>query len=505
MKIPFSAQNRGVKQKIANLERRLSWSVQLRRTKQEIANSEENLTFELSKAVQELPPIYTRMLASGISCLLFGVLVWAYFCKVDEVAVGSGQLIPAVEVRPVRSVIAGNVRSVKVKEGDRVQQGDVLVELDRAVSQAEVDRLDKSAELIRQDIARLEAERSGRTNAGTPLQNQLLEARLQQFDSELAAAQADANKQVATIAEDQVRVTRLQENLADYKASLANAQTLLENEKGGLNIAQQRERSLHILVNPDNGAIPRIDYLDAKDKLVQAQVSITKSEGDIITTQDKITSTEKDIAAQGQEILQTQQAYQSAQKRADSLKSKRQSEILTELNKRGEELTTTVGEFEKAKTERDQETIKAPVSGTIYSLKVTTGGGTVQTSEELLSILPKGEELVLEVKVLNRDIGFVYKGMNAKVKIATFPYQEFGTVDGTVVEVSPNAINDKDLGLVFPTRIKLNKHSIMVRDRRVELEPGMAATGEVILRKKSILSFLLEPITRKFSEAFSVR
>lgn len=113
--------------------------------------------------------------------------------------------------------------------------------------------------------------------------------------------------------------------------------------------------------------------------------------------------------------------------------------------------------------------------------------------------------MLLEVKVLNRDIGFIRQGMKAKVKMATFPFQEFGTIDGEVAQVSPNAIVDKDLGLVFPTRIKLSKRAIQVRGQQVDLTPGMSATGEIVTRKKSVLTFIMEPVTRRFSEAFSVR
>lgn len=123
----------------------------------------------------------------------------------------------------------------------------------------------------------------------------------------------------------------------------------------------------------------------------------------------------------------------------------------------------------------------------------------------MLSILPAGEDILLEVKVLNRDIGFIRPGMTAKVKMATFPFQEFGTIDGKVVQISPNAVVDKDLGLVFPTRIQLSQHSIKVRGEEVAFTPGMSANGEIVTRQKSVLTFIIEPVTRRFSEAFSVR
>jgi len=95
--------------------------------------------------------------------------------------------------------------------------------------------------------------------------------------------------------------------------------------------------------------------------------------------------------------------------------------------------------------------------------------------------------------------------MSAKVKLATFPFQEFGLVDAKVLQISPNAVVDEKLGLVFPTRIRLNKHSITMDGQEVEFTPGMIANAEIVTRKKSILTFIVEPITRRFNEAFSVR
>jgi HlyD family secretion protein len=493
----------------------VSSPAQARQTRERFANPEDQLSYELGKAVQELPPLYTRVLAGSISLLVFGAIAWAHFSKVEEVAVAPGELMASVQVRPVRSLGGGDIRAVKVKEGDRVKKGDILIERNPDLPQAEVDRLAKSAKLIREDIGRLEAERTGAATAGTNLQDQLLTSRLKDFEAKRAAAVAEANRQIAVINEAKVGLTRLQENLTNAKTNLTNAKTNLTNAesilvkaKSVLANAEKREEALRLLVA--NGATPRLDYLDAQARVIQSQAEITKAEDGITNAKDKVTeaenkvtSIEKEIAAQGQKIQQAEQAYQSARKQADSLGSERQSQILTELNKRREEQTTVEGQLQQAKKQREQETIEAPVAGTIYSVKATKGP--VQSGEELLSILPDGEQLSLEVKVLNRDIGFIREGMKAKVKMATFPFQEFGTIEGTVAQVSPNAITDKDLGLVFPTRIRLNQHSIKVRGQDVAFTPGMAATGEIVTRKKSVLTFLIEPVTRRFSEAFSVR
>jgi len=488
---------------------------QARQTKQQFAKSEDYLSYELGKAVQELPPLYTRLLAGSISLLVFGAITWAYFSKVDEVAVAPGDLIASTQVRPVRSLGEGTIRAIKVKEGDRVQKGDVLIERNSDLPQAEVDRLAKSARLIQEDLRRLEAERTGAASTGINLQDQLQTSRLKDFEARRAAAIAEANSQLAAMNEVKVRLSRLQENLinartnvTNAKTNLVNAQSILAKAKGLLANAEEREQGLRSLIA--DGAVPRLDYIEAQNGVIQAEAGVTTSEDGItnaqnkvIEAQDKVTSIEKEIAGQAQQIRQAEQAYQAARNQAARVGSERQSEILTQLNKRNEEQATVEGELVQARKQQEQNVIKSPVAGTIYSVKATRGP--VQAGEELLSILPEGEELLLEVKVLNRDIGFIREGMKAKVKMATFPFQEFGTINGEVVQVSPNATTDKELGLVFPTRIKLDRHSINVRGQDVKLTPGMAATGEIVTRKKSVLTFLIEPVTRRFNEAFSVR
>ena len=490
-------------------------AVQARQTKERFAKPEEQLSYELGKAVQELPPLYTRLLAGTMSFVIFGTISWAHFSEIDEVATATGELIASTQVRPVTALGNGSILAVKVKEGDRVTKDQILIQRDPNFQQTDVNRLAKSSKLIEDDLQRLQAERSGGKTAGTILQDELLNSRLLDYKAKQAAAAAEANRQQSILNQAKVRLSRLQENLANAKVSFTNVQKNLENVKSlrsmldnNLSIAQQREENLRTLVEP--GALTRVDYLDAKERLNRANADIirnsdeiTKNQNNLTEAKDKIASLEKDAAAQFQEINQAEQAYQTARNQNIRLTSERQSEILTQINKRKEELTTVAGQLEQARQQKDGETIKAPVAGTIYKIKATKGP--VQSGEELLSILPEGEEMLLEVKVLNRDIGFINQGMKAKVKIATFPFQEFGVVEGEVLQISPNAIIDKELGLVFPTRIKLSKHSLNVRGQQVEFNPGMAANAEIVTRQKSVLTLIIEPITRRFSEAFSVR
>ncbi len=480
---------------------------QSQQTRHQLANPEDSLSYELGKAVQELPPMYTRFLAGSISVLVLGTIGWAHFSEVEEVANANGKLVPSTEVRPFRAPSVGTITKINVKPGMTVEKGQTLMEIDPGATETNVASLQNDAKKIQEDIRRLEAESQGRGSTGDALQDQLIASRQREFSDKQNAAVADANRQSASIAEAQATLERLQANLATAQTTVTNANASKADARQGLRIAQERRKRLQSLEN--TGAVPHLEILNAETQVTQASQQLTTAINQINDAQGQIDSLNKQIDAQQERIRQSQQAFESAKSTAIGLTPQRQSEILTQLKQRREELTKKQGEIAVATQQRkDRESLTAPFAGVIYNQKATLGP--IQQGEELLSLLPEDRDLVLEVKILNRDIGFVKPGMKAKVKLATFPYQEFGIIEGEVVSISPDAVvekdeNGRDLGPVFPAKVRIDRKAIAVRGREVELSPGMAGTADIVTRKKSILSFLTEPITKRFSEAFSVR
>ncbi|HIK14889.1 MAG TPA: HlyD family type I secretion periplasmic adaptor subunit [Leptolyngbyaceae cyanobacterium M33_DOE_097] len=438
-----------------------SSSIQRQQTKRQFANTQEYLNYELGNAVRRLPPLYTRVLVSGICLAVTGTIAWAAFSKVEEVATANGQVVPATQVQPLRSLAAGQLRDINITEGKAVKKGDVLVQLDPTQSKVEVQRLEKLVTQNRGALARLEAERSGKVQAGSVLQNELLAARLREYRDRRFAAEAEASRQLSAIRAAQVQKTRLQSDLV---------------------FATQKSQAMQALAV--RGAVPRFDYID---------------------TQNKVEGLQKEIAIQDQAIEQSRQAFQAAKTNARRLEAERQSEILTQIDKQQQELTDLEGKLSQASEQQKQSSIRAGVDGTVYNVKVAKTGATVHAGDELLSIVPAGEELLVEAKVSNQDVGFIKPGMRVKVKLASFPYQEYGMVEGTVSKISPNAVNEKDMGLVFPVQVQLKQHFVRVNGQEVSLTPGMVATAEIVTRQKTVLSFLLDPITGSWDRAFSVR
>lgn len=435
--------------------------IQRQQTRQQFANAQGYLNYELGNAVRRLPPVYTRVLVGGICLAVTGTITWAALSKVDEVATANGEVVPATQVQPMRSLASGQLRQINATEGKFVKQGDILVQLDPTQPKAEVQRLQKLSEQTRDSLTRLEAERSGKVQAGTVLQNELLASRLREYRDRRAAAEADASRQLSIIRSAQVQKSWLQADLA---------------------FASQKSQAMQSLAS--QGAVPRFDYID---------------------TQNKVEGLQKEIAIQDQTIEQSRQAFQSAKNNANRLESERQSEILTQIDKQQQELTDLEGKLAQAREQQQQSTIRAGVTGTVYNVKVAKTGAAVHVGDELLSIVPAGEELLVEAKVPNQDIGFIKTGMRVKVKLATFPYQEYGMVEGRVSKISPNAVNEKDAGLVFPVQVQLKQHTLRVNGQEVPLTPGMAATAEIVTRQKTVLSFLLDPITGSWDRAFSIR
>lgn len=422
-------------------------SVQQQQNKQRFVSNEGFLSYELGKAISRPSPLYTRLLGAGISLLFFGTVTWAAISKVDATATATAEVSLPTRVKPIQSLSAGMLRNVNVQEGQHVQAGTQLMQLDSTISEAEFQRLSQVLKLNKDNLMRLEAERSGKTQTGNGFQDELLTSRLRE-------SQAAINRQSAVISAARAELDRL---------------------RATLSFASTKERSLGTLLA--QGAVPRLDYLDA-----QSQVASMRAE----------------LRAKEQEIAQAEQEL-------GRLRAERHNEILTQINQLNQEVANLEGQLKQAKEQRDRETIESPVNGTVYNIKVSKSGATVQSGEELLSLLPEGEELILEAKVLNQDQGFVKPGMEVKIKLATFPYQEFGMLRGTVEEISPNAITDEKLGQVFPTRIRLHQHNIRVKGQDKPLTPGMEATAEVVVRQRTVLSFLLEPIMGSWDKAFSIR
>ena len=149
--------------------------------------------------------------------------------------------------------------------------------------------------------------------------------------------------------------------------------------------------------------------------------------------------------------------------------------------------------------------LTAPVNGTVQQLAVHTTGGVVTEAQPLMVIVPSNQPVEVEALFENKDIGFVRQGQEVEIKVDTFTFTKYGVLDGTVISISDDAIEDEKLGLVYSARIRLSESKIAVGDRVVALSPGMSIKAEVKTDKRKVIDYFLSPLQQYVDESLVER
>lgn len=174
---------------------------------------------------------------------------------------------------------------------------------------------------------------------------------------------------------------------------------------------------------------------------------------------------------------------------------------LDSLNESDQKANTFDNELVKAESRGKLMILTAPVDGTVQQLAIHTVGGVVTPAQPLMAIVPKDNPIEVEAFVENKDIGFINPGLESVIKIETFPFTKYGTIEAEVTHVSHDAVNDEKRGLVFPARVNLARATIQVENKIVNLTPGMAVTVEIKTAKRRVIEYFLAPLLQYKDES----
>jgi len=415
-----------------------------------------------------------RVVALSLSAFFAIAVIWAVLGKVDVVAVAHGRIVPEGGVKTIQPLEIGKVRAIHVRDGDRVRAGDVLIELDPTASEVDVDQLRR--ELLELDLVlrRLGAHLRGLDGRPPEFQpsdgaeprivrmhEAQLEADLRAFQSRVATIEAEISRRLAEI--------------DTIKAEIGKYRQILPLNK-------EREADLYKLLQKGN--TEQLRWMEAKEQLIDTQENIT-------------------IARH--RLRESESGLEAAFKELEGAKAEAQQEVLTEMvesNRRVDEITLAL----KKAAQRERFTrLTAPVDGIVQQLAVKTEGGVVTPAEPLLVVVPADAMLEIEAMVLNKDKGFVEAGQVAEVKVETFLFTKYGTIDGEVLDVAEDAVEEENVGLVYPIRVSLAETQVVVEGKPVPLTSGMNVTVEVKTGKRRIIEFLLSPLKRYQDEAIQER
>ncbi len=359
-------------------------------------------------------------------------VAWANWAVLDEQVRASGEVIVSSRSQIVQVVDGGVLQSLNVKEGELVNAGDVLAELDRTRFAANAAETRSKVLDLTANVERLRAELNG-----TPLKFSDAVAR----ESDLA----DRQKNLHTRRLRQQREER-------------------DSVKKSLRLAQEELSALQQLAR--TGDASQSEVLSARRQVVELTAELTNRQNEYRR------DAQKELASTQAELEQTLQIYKQRQ----------------------EALAATI--------------IRAPMSGSIKNIRITTMGAVLKAGDELLQIVPSDEPLLIEARIYSKDVAFVRPGLRANVKLDAYDSSIYGSLEGEVVYVSPDTI-DEDLRQnedpYYRAQVKITQLPERKGIEPIEVIPGMTATAEIITGHRTVAQYILKPLRRGSAEALTER
>lgn len=402
-------------------------------------------------------------------------LLWAIFGRIDVVATAVGKIIPNDRTKVIQPMETAVVKSIHVHDGQMVQFGQVLIELDTTSTAADSGRLRNEALTARLEAARAQAMLAA-----------LLQGRLPQMPlvngADPTRMSTEQSQLQGQYLEYQARQQQLQAETTRRQAELQTTQEQVSKLEKTLPIARRRAEDYQKLVKEN--FISEHGYLEREQTRIEQ---------------------EQDLAMNRAKLSEIRAALMEVQRQQATLTAETRRQLLDQNNLAAQKAASLEQELVKADQRGRLMHLTAPVAGTVQQLAVHTVGGIVTPAQPLMVIVPKENVLEVEAMLPNKDIGFVNPGQDAEVKVETFPFTKYGTLHGTITQVSSDAIADEKLGLIYTTRVKLAKDTLQVENKIIRMTPGMAVTVEVKTGKRRVIEYFLSPLMKVSSESLTER
>jgi hemolysin D len=427
---------------------------------------------------------FANLIGLAIIALFCIALIWASFGKIDIVATASGKIVPSDRTKVVQPFETGVVRAIHVRDGQAVKAGEVLIQLDPTMNDAELKHFESDLISAELDIARLSAALSenpeqsfaappGATTEAAEIQRQFLKRQLEEQRAKRAA---------------------LAGQRAQKEAELTTAKASIDKLEAILPILEQRVDIRRELYNHETGS--KVNYLEIMQAFVESQQ-------ELLVQRSKAEEAKAALAA----LIESEQQSEAEFQRTlygELVEAKRKASGLRE-------------DVVKATQRTGLQSLTSPVDGVVQQLAIHTVGGVVTPAQSLLVVVPERSGLEIEAMVKNRDIGFVHVGQETAIKVDTFDFTRYGLLNGRITSLSQDAIikdnpqskddnrvasgsnsgsDSSEQSLVYAARIMPDRTQMQIDENLINLSPGMAVTVEIKTGSRSVLSYVLSPLFR---------
>jgi hemolysin D len=432
-------------------------------------------------AIQESPPgRMPRAVMYAVTSLLALLLVWAAIGHLDIVASAEGKLVPQTYLKLVQPADAGIVKEILVREGERVSAGQVLLRLDAQDAEADAARLGTDLALRSLQLRRIDAELSG--------------GRLRR----LADDPPDLYREVES--QYQERHQTYLDSLGQAEEQLRKTQRDYESGTAVLNKLQQTNPILKSQSDAyaglgGEGYVPKVTVSDKQRAYIE---------------------NEQDLLAQQSTVEGLSAAVNGAEQQVRQIRSKYRSDLENERVDANGEYQKLQQDWAKQAHRSSLLELKAPQAGIVKDLATHTVGTVVSTGTVLLSIVPEQEPLVAEVLIRNDDVGFVRTHQRVKIKLAAYPFQKYGLLDGQILQVWPDASEasssnnqsshsneasaPQESVTGFKALVSLDRQTLTSAGESLTLVAGMQVIAEIREGRRTVLQYLLSPIQGAFHD-----
>jgi len=435
--------------------------------------AEEAAFLPAALSLQETPVHPAPRRAMWVIVALFvAALTWSIVGQVDIVAVAPGRIVVSQRSKLIQPLENSVVRAIHVKDGDRVHEGQLLVELDATAPNADTASAAEQQLAARGELVRSQAlMRALQSNTAPAL------------DRSPAPLPADTAALLASEWSDvTAKLSRLDAEVRRREAELTTNTEQLAKLEATAPLVRQREADIKSLA--DQGFIANHAGQDRTRERIEI---------------------ERDIVTQTARIAEARAALAESRHAAAAYVAETRRTLNDRASQARVKLTQLTQEVRKTEQRQTLTRLTAPVAGTVQQLAAHTSGGVVTAAQVLMVIVPDDGAVTAEVVVENKDIGFVRAGQDAAVKLETFNFTRYGTVPARVSWVTADAVNDEKRGAIFPATLELRARDIDIDGKRIALAPGMSLTAEIKTGRRRVIEYLLSPVQQRVGSSLQER
>ncbi|MDE7251320.1 MAG: HlyD family efflux transporter periplasmic adaptor subunit [Acetatifactor sp.] len=457
---------------------------------------------------------------------------WSVLGRVDEVVSARGRIISVTGTQTVQAVNGGVVKEIYVKEGDHVAAGQELVLLDAVAYEITLHNTNRNIELLEYENELFQKLLAG-MDISEPIEGEDSEkAEIQRYVLSLQEEYEQQQKEL--LSEDKktdmqlVQQSETLDSIQNEQVYLKKQQELLQKAAENKSTAEQNAEKIALAIKQKKaelsdlqdlynaGAITRAELDKCKDelKLLQEDYKIQEQSVlyenydqtlQLIEMEKQIQEADNKYAVQQEAVEITKQQSEQSDSEIKAFRSNFEARIGEMIVANQNSIINQRAEQELQEINVVEQCIVSPVSGVVKTLDVTTEGGVLQIAGQVASIVPDDGQMMAEIEVLNKDIGYLETNQEAAMKLDTFNFQKYGKLNGKVVSISPDALWNDQKGWVYPVKVAIDSESFRQTHTDVAIGIGMEGTMEVKVSDRAIISFFLEPIVEHFDGSLKVR